>query len=436
MEFILGMIYIMVSGAVLVSMAALYLLGPDKQYKKIYLGFQTAVAVWCMSQIFLLLSDNTTELVVSYVFGNVGICSVGALWYCFACSYTNRHMTALRKTVPIVVAAFHYVGVISNPLHHMFYKRFEYGNITRGPLFYTNVFSTYLFVVMGSMILYNNLTVDKNDSKSNNARNGQLLIVASVLIPVFLNIVYLSKLFKLTFDITPLGFGISVILVMLATMKYNFMDVHRELAITNEKLLLEKERNRIAQQVHDTAGHTLTMIQSYMKLAEISNEKGDVDETGTYLSEARSLTSNGIKELREAINEMRQGETYELVTKGIMQLAGQVKEIPVEVTVKGEDSDKYSHLSKMLYDCTRESITNTLKYAKATKMEIVLKFKEDSVDLMISDDGKGCENIKDNNGLSGIRERVEKMGGKVRFISGKDEGFLTRISVPLKKGLF
>jgi len=62
-----------------------------------------------------------------------------------------------------------------------------------------------------------------------------------------------------SFDITPLGFGISIVLIMRATFKYRFMNLKKELAITNEKLLLEQERNRIAQQVHDTAGHTLTM---------------------------------------------------------------------------------------------------------------------------------------------------------------------------------
>lgn len=432
MEYILGIIYMMVSGAVLASLAALYLLGPDKQYKKIYLGFQTAVAIWCMSQILLLLSKEKAELIFSYIFGNVGICSVGALWYYFACSYTNKNMNMAERVAPLSVAVFHYICVLTNPLHHLYYKVFEIGNITRGPLFYTNVFATYLFVVTGSVILYMNLTTGKNDNVREESKNGRLLIVSSVLIPVFLNVVYLSKIFRFTFDITPLGFGISVILVMLATMKYNFMDINRRLEITNEELLLEKERNRIAQQVHDTAGHTLTMIQSYMKLCQVSNEKGEREETATYLDEARTLTSKGIKELRESINEMRQGETYELVTKGIMQLAGQVKEIPVEVMIKGEDGDQYSHLSKILYDCTRESITNTLKYAEASKMEIVLRFKENSVDLIISDDGKGCETIKDNNGLLGIRQRVGAAGGTVRFISASGEGFLTRIHVPVK----
>ena len=431
MGFVLGIIYVIVVGAVLVSMAALYLLVPDKGYKKMYLGCQAAVVVWCISQIFLLLSESTWQLVTSYVVGNIGICAIGALWYYFACEYTGKKQDGVMKYVPGLVALFHYLMVITSPVFHLYYKRFDFDMIEHGVFFYTNVIATYIFVVMGAVLLYADMgkTMDS-------AKNGQLLIVASVLIPVFLNAVYLSGLVNSTFDITPLGFGISIILVLFATMKYHFMDFERELAITNEKLLLEKERNRIAQQVHDTAGHTLTMIQSYMKLAQVCNDKGDSKETGTYLSEARSLTSQGIKELREAINEMRQEASYELVTQGIMQLAGRVKEIPVEVTVKGEDGEQYSHLSKMLYDCTRESITNTLKYAGASRMDIVLKFKGDCLDLIISDDGKGCEYIKDNNGLSGIRKRVEEAGGTVRFISSDGEGFLTRIHVQVKKGLF
>lgn len=441
MEFLLGIIYILVVMAVIVSMAALFFLGPDKMYKRIYLGCQTAVVVWCISQVFVLLSESTMQLAISYVFGNLGICSIGASWYYFACSYTERPIQGFSKLMPVIIAVFHYLCVLTNPLHHLYYRIFDLSNIEHGLFFYTNVAATYLFVIAGSIILYADMgkrkavADDFESKKTDSAINGQLLIVASVLIPVFLNAIYLSGMTKLTYDITPLGFGISIMLVMLATMKYNFMDINRELAITNEKLLLEKERNRIAQQVHDTAGHTLTMIQSYMKLAQVSNENGNNDETASYLTEARGLTSQGIRELREAINEMRQGESYELVTQGIMQLAGQVKEIACEVTVQGEDGEQYSHLSKMLYDCTRESITNTLKYADAAKMDIVLRFKKDSVDLTISDDGNGCSEIIDNNGLYGIRKRVEEAGGTVRFISAPGEGFLTRIHVKVRRGI-
>ncbi|MBR3645820.1 MAG: hypothetical protein IKN54_05330 [Lachnospiraceae bacterium] len=223
-----------------------------------------------------------------------------------------------------------------------------------------------------------------------------------------------------------------MVFVLLATFRYQFMDVKRELKITNEKLLLETERNRIAQQVHDTAGHTFTMIQSYMKLAEVSVNSDEKEQAQEYISQARVLTSNGIKELRESINMLRQGENYELVTKGVMQLANQVKEIEIEVTVQGEDSDKYSHLSNVVYDTVRELITNALKYSEAKKMEIVLKFKNHSLEVVIADNGKGCDKLVENNGIRGIRERIAKEKGKVRFVTSVGQGFLARIEIPVR----
>ena len=182
----------------------------------------------------------------------------------------------------------------------------------------------------------------------------------------------------------------------------------------------------------------MTMIQSYMKLAQVANQNTRQEEVSEYLLEARNLTSQGIKELRESINHLKEGAHNELVTQGVMQLANQVKEIPVEVTVKGEDSEKYSHLSRVIYDCVRESITNTLKYADASRMDIVVRFLPDCIDVMIGDDGCGCKDIVSNHGLSGIQRRIEEAGGTVRFRSDEGEGFLTRFHLPLssKKHIF
>ena len=121
-----------------------------------------------------------------------------------------------------------------------------------------------------------------------------------------------------------------------------------------------------------------------------------------------------------------------MITQGILQLANQVKEIPVEVTVRGEDKEEYSYLGRICYDCVRESITNTLKYGNASKMDIVLRFFKGQLELMIADDGKGCNSITDNNGLRGIRERVEGQGGTVHFSSEEGQGFLTVVKIPLK----
>ena len=466
---------------------------------------------------------------------------MGTFWYYFAVLYEGKTLQAVKKYLPFGLSCFHFLMVLTNEKHHLYYTSFTQESVEHGVFFYTNVITTYILVGFGAILLYRNLASQKE------SRTAKGLIIASVLVPVLLNVIYLTGFIRASFDITPLGFGISGIFVLLATMKYRFLEVNitafdvilsglsdgvgifgkngvctysngafytllglslaeapmnmsvierqlakfqyqdgeclyvdeegrylqlqtyqseeeqmmevpmaqlsgnrvtvfmlkdvskyyellhqtRELAITNERLALERERNRIAQQVHDTAGHTLTMIQSYMKLASVSSENQEEDKVKEYLEQARALSSEGIKELRQSINQLRKQAASELVTQGILQLADQVKEIPVEVTVQGTDSESYSHVSRVLYDCVRESITNALKYAQASKIEIILRFQKEAVELIIGDDGQGCEVLTENNGIRGIRERVEEAKGTVKFISAKGEGFLTRIKIPV-----
>ncbi len=536
MSLILGVLYILVIGAVTVSMAVLLLKGQREKANYQYVGCQTMVVLWCVSQILILLSDTTAQMVGSYLVGNVGICFVGAFWLHFAITYSEIKIPVLLRRVPYVLSAVHYGIVLTNPLHHLYYTSFSKDAVVHGIFFYTNVVETYVFVVVGAVLLYR--SVNRKNSQNAIARG---LVIGAMVVPVIFNLFYLTGVVQSSFDITPLGFGISGILVLVATFRYRFMEVNatafgdilsglqdgvgvfdkggnatfvnacfgvllefpkeslqtismddvvecmermesveqsfegqaervlyqngegkilqiqryeqtktvafvvkdvteyyelvhktRQLAVSNEKLALEQERNRIAQQVHDTAGHTLTMLQSYMKLAIVANEQEQRQEAAEYLEEARTLASEGIRELRISINQLRQEGEAPMITQGILQLANQVKEIPVEVTVRGEDKEEYSYLGRVCYDCVRESITNTLKYGNAGKMDIVLRFFKEHLELMIADDGKGCGNITDNNGLRGIRDRVEGQGGTVHFSSEDGQGFLTVIKIPLR----
>lgn len=553
MTFLLCTLYLLVLGAGLVSMAVLCLRGKKARYNMIYLVCQGLAVLWCASQIFLLLASDQLELYATCLLGNAGICFVGTFWFYFAKSYTQSPFRPLEKYLPFLLSCFHYGMVLTNPWHHLYYSVFRLDEIEHNIFFYTNVFVTYILVLSGGIRLYRFLAQQKG------SRKARWLVIASGLVPVSMNLIYVTGVLPVSFDITPLGFGISALCILLATIRYRFMEVNitafdavlsglshgvavfdrkgrctytnaafyqlvelgevrgklpglekvknwvetltlqeklpgqggqvfldrqerylqvqfyqplatadregemvpvgieeilpqrelvfvlqdmshyyqlvhqtRELAVTNEKLALERERNRIAGQVHDTAGHTLTMIQSYMKLALVASGKQEQREVDEYLVQAKTMASEGIRELRQSINQMRKEASYELVTQGLMQLADQVKEIPIELTVQGEDSEEYSHLSGILYDCTREAITNTLKYAEASRMDIIVRFQEQGVELVIGDDGKGCDQLKENNGIRGIRERVEGAGGQVKCISSQGEGFLIRIKLPLQ----
>lgn len=550
MSLLLGLLYIIIIGAVIVSMAVLLLMGKKEKYNKIYLSCQGMVILWCTSQIMILLSETRQELAFSYLLGNIGVCFIGACWFEFAFAYSKQPLSPFIQYLPFLLSALHYLLVLTNQWHHLYYTSFSKAEVAHGIFFYTNVGETYLFVAAGAIILYHSIAAEKLTTPTmehiqtkTEGTKAKTLIIAAVLVPIIFNAFYLTGIIQASFDITPLGFGISGILVLLATIKYRFMEVNieafdivlsglsdgvaifdktgrctfynvafqnymekdfllksehimsyiiteitamsyvedniyqdtqgrylqvqvyqnmtevslehirnnqpivfvlkdmsryyellrqtRQLAVANEKLALERERNRIAQQVHDTAGHTLTMIQSYMKLASIASEKQENIQVQEYLDGAKELTHKGIKELRESINQLRREAESQLVTQGILQLTDSVKEIPVELTIQGTDCELYSHLSSVLYDCMRESITNTLKYANANKLDVVLRFKECMVELIIADDGVGCAKLTYNNGLSGIRERVEKSGGTVRFSTDQNQGFLTRIQLPV-----
>lgn len=546
-------IYLIIICSVVVSMAVLYLRGRKVYENRLFLGCQLSVILWCASQIMNMVCTTKETLWFSYLFGNAGICFIGTFWLLFACYYGKEGKLkngVLLKRITYAISLFHIGAVLSNQYHHLYYQSFSMKGVLHGPLFYLNVGYTYCCVLAGSYFLLRYMKRYETGER----RYARGLIVASVLLPTLLNGCHLTGLLPTQYDFTPMGFGISSIFVLCATIRYRFLEVNvtafdavlhglsdgvaiydgkrlsysnpaywellnqkqgakdksgqelfsafemleqrsdecllyddttgrylqvqqyqqkagamqeflkvmplmgeegrrvyvlsdvsryyellektKALSISKEQLALARERNRIAQQVHDTTGHTLVMIQSLLKLAMFAQEgKEQEEEAASYLEEARQLATKGIRELREAINELKREESYELVTKGIMQLAAQVKEIPVQVTVQGTDSEQYSHLSHILYTTLRESITNCLKYAKATKMDVILRFKKEQVELLIADDGVGCDVIVENNGLKGIRQRILDAGGNVRFSSGQKEGFLTRVQVPVSQSI-
>lgn len=534
----IGMAYIIILCMMIASMMFLSLKGKREKYNKIFLLCELAVTIWCGAQILIMFAKTEEEIKLAYGIGNLGICFVGPLLYYFSILYTKKTANQIETYLPVFVGFFHYIMMLTNDFHHLYYKMISIKEVQYGCLFYSNVIMSYFLVAVSIIHLYRQFNKMKKGNKE------KIFVIASLVIPLFMNLIYLFFLHKRSIDITAIGFACSVILMSFATIKYKFMEMNitafdvalsnilegviifdktgmvtfynqaakqllgksdlqfkqlslsqveddmkdlelieevekqnhlykdekgryleveiydkrykaknyekyiiyiikdmskyyevleqtKQLVITNEKLALEKERNRIAQEVHDTVGHTLTMIQSYMKLAEVSHKKNENEKLEEFLIEAKKLSSDGIKELRESINQLRKEAEQALVTQGVLQLADHVKEIEVKVTIQGEDSEKYSHLSRVIYDTVRESITNTLKYAHASKMEIIMKFQEKGIEITIADDGLGCETIKENNGISGMRNRIKEVSGNIRFLTAKGEGFLTKIKIPV-----
>lgn len=205
----------------------------------------------------------------------------------------------------------------------------------------------------------------------------------------------------------------------------------QELSSVKERLAIERERNRIAQDVHDTTGHTLTMINSLARLISVSLDSGDTAKAAEYSQEAQQLSRGGIAQLRMSINDLRRKSENSLITENLKSLADSVRGMEIDLCIKGEDSPRYSFCSKTIYENTRETITNALKYSKADRLDIIVKLREDMAEVYIMDNGIGCADIKASNGLRGMTERTEKIGGEISFRSSEGCGFTTVMHFPV-----
>ena len=208
-----------------------------------------------------------------------------------------------------------------------------------------------------------------------------------------------------------------------------------ELAETEKKLSIEQERNRIAQEMHDSAGHTFTMISSLSKIAavEVSKDNFDKAKISESLADIDGLSRSGVTQLRCSINNLREDEFMTTVTKAIQTVIDAVRGVEIDFCHQGKEDERYAFCIRPVYDNVRETVTNAMRYAEASRIDIIAKFLGDRLEVFILDNGKGCGKIKENNGLRGIRERTEALGGSVRFMSVKGEGFTTIMNIPVNK---
>lgn len=201
------------------------------------------------------------------------------------------------------------------------------------------------------------------------------------------------------------------------------------------RLSIEKERSRIAQEIHDSAGHTFTMISSLSRIlnAEVCSDKPDVSGLLEYIRQIDGLARGGITQLRCSINNLREENFMKSVTHAVKTVTDSLRGIDVDLCIQGEDSGAYDFCIREVYDNCRESATNIMRYSGADRADFIVKFAGENLEIYILDNGTGCDCICEHSGLSGIRQRTERLGGSVKFSSVYGEGFSVIMKIPQRK---
>lgn len=215
--------------------------------------------------------------------------------------------------------------------------------------------------------------------------------------------------------------------------------LHAELTEAHAKLkeiTIVKERTRIAQEMHDSIGHSLIALRMHLEFAEnmIENNPQKAREV---LEKAHIFSQESIKELRRAVavlkdqSENSQIELNELLNDMIESLQTQGK-LSFTLNFDREIESVEQDLKNCIYISVRESVTNGLKHGKAEKFLIDITKNGEKIEVVVEDNGHGCSQIKKSHGLKGIEERIGLLNGKVSFSSERARGFRVFAEIPVR----
>jgi two-component system sensor histidine kinase DesK len=205
--------------------------------------------------------------------------------------------------------------------------------------------------------------------------------------------------------------------------------MNRRLRKANEEiehLAKVAERERIARDLHDVLGHTLSVITLKSELAGKLIER-DPERAGKEIREVEQISRQALSDVRDAIRGYRaKGLVAELAqAKSILETAGLTVQCDTATTMKLPAVQE-----SVLALAVREAVTNVVRHANARSCRLRLEQQNGSCRLEIADDGQGFSSIE-GNGLRGMRERVEMLGGTLE--RRNSSGTTLMITLPLKE---
>jgi signal transduction histidine kinase len=212
---------------------------------------------------------------------------------------------------------------------------------------------------------------------------------------------------------------------------------------TNRLRVVERERRRFSQDLHDEIGHNLIVLKLYLELMARDYKRGRKEGVIEKLEEAMTLVSQSIKSVRRVILDLGPAVLDQLgLLPSFKVYAGQFStRTGIQVEVRGEDFLEIPRVyGTALFRVFQGALSNVAKHSKAKRVQITVRtIKGSIIRMTIEDNGIGfitaMQRAEQMFGITAMQERIEKLGGqfrlKSRHASSKDRRSGTRIDVDL-----
>lgn len=242
--------------------------------------------------------------------------------------------------------------------------------------------------------------------------------------------------------------GLSLVFVlMLMNTVLSERQSREDLAIANEKLrqyalrienqATLEERNRIAREIHDSLGHSLTALNLQLETA-LKLYQANPDKAFSFLSRAKELGSKALQDVRHSVSTMRshplQGkslaEAIDILAEDFQKTNNIILYCSIDI-----EYPLAAEFNTAIYRLIQESLTNISKHAKATEVNIEAAIHRGSLYITIQDNGRGFD-IEQNTtgfGLQSMRDRTLSLGGNFTINSAFGCGCQITVEIPLAR---
>lgn len=196
-----------------------------------------------------------------------------------------------------------------------------------------------------------------------------------------------------------------------------------------------RERNRLAREIHDTLGHTLTGIVAGIDACLTLLDKSP-GEAKNQLDLIGGVARKGIRDVRRSVEALRP-DALELgdLESALLRVARDAQAVSkTEISFE----NRFGALrfqpdeEEAIYRLVQEGITNAIRHGQATRVDISIGRRGEALVVRVRDDGIGCARVVKGFGLRHIEERVALLGGTLEY--GGDRGFTVAATIPIRWG--
>jgi signal transduction histidine kinase len=239
------------------------------------------------------------------------------------------------------------------------------------------------------------------------------------------------------------GLGMLAAAVFAAVLTYLFVREQearvrlREYAVQAERLAAAQERNRVARDIHDGLGHSLTVVQMQVKAARAVLGQ-DPQRADAVLEKAERQAEQALAEVRRSVGALREPRPPVPLSDALRALVDEASAagVPTSLGVSGAARLLTADAEESLYRAAQEGLTNIRKHANASRAELRLDYtRPAAVRLEVRDDGAGLDPAAGGAatagyGLLGVRERAAHAGGWMSIESAPGRGATLSVEVP------